>query len=233
MVVSRKRAGISPASLTLQGNHLERVECFKYLGLLLTSDLSWSTHVDSICSKARKLLGLLYRKYAEPQILLQLYVSLVRPHLEYASPVWNPYLQKNINTLENVQIFALKMCSKCWDQAYSQLLQLFDITKLSECRLCLDLCTMFKIVHGLYFISPLAFFNTRVELQVLTDPFCFIDPSPALTTSITRLSLVQFLYGTHYHSHLCLIVTYHILDHMYGCILHISSAILYILCYLA
>ena len=34
MVVSRKRAGISPASLILQGHHLERVECFKYLGLL-------------------------------------------------------------------------------------------------------------------------------------------------------------------------------------------------------
>ena len=139
MVVSRKRAGILPASLTLQGHHLERVECFKYLGLLLTSDLSWSTHVDSICSKARKLLGLLYRKYyqyAEPQILLQLYVSLVRPHLEYASPVWNPYLQKNINTLENVQKFALRMCSKRWDQAYSQLLQLFNITELSE-RRCL------------------------------------------------------------------------------------------------
>ena len=85
-----------------------------------------------------------------------------------------------------------------------------------------------------YFISPLAFLIlTRAELQVLTDPFCFIDPSPALTTSITRLSLVQSLYGTHYHSHLCLIVTYHILDHMYGCILHISSAILCILCYSA
>ena len=147
--------------------------------------------------------------------------------------VHNPYLQKNINTLENVQKFALRMCSKRWDQAYSQLLQLFDITKLSERRLYLDLCTMFKIVHGL-FISPLAFLIlTRAELQVLTDPFCFIDSSPTLTTSITRLSLVQLLYGTHYHSHLCLIVTYHILDHMYGCILHISSAILCILCYSA
>ena len=63
-----------------------------------------------------------------------------------------------------------------------------------------------------------------VALQMFTD-----------MQLIIRLSLLQFLhvYGTHYHSHLCLIVTYHILDHMYGCILHISSAILCILCYLA
>ena len=108
------------------------------------------------------------------------------------------------------------------NQAYSQLLQLFDITKLSERRLYLDLCTLFKIVHGL-FNFPSGIFNTQAELKVLTDPFCFIDSLP----------LVQFLYGTHYHSHLCLIVTYHILDHMYGCILHISSVILCILCYLA
>ena len=42
-----------------------------------------------------------------------------------------PLLQKNINTLENVQKKALRMCSKCWDQAYSQLLQLSS-------KLCMD-----------------------------------------------------------------------------------------------
>ena len=83
-----------------------------------------------------------------------------------------PTCRKNINTLENVQKFALRMCSKRWDQAYSQLLQLFDITKLSERRLYLDLCTMFKIVAFLIL--------TQAELKVLTDPFCFIDPLPAL-----------------------------------------------------
>ena len=142
-------------------------------------------------------------------------------------------LQGNTNTLENVQKFAFRMCSKHWDQVYSQLLQLFDITKLSERRLYLDLCTMFKIVHGLFHFSS-GIFNTYSGRTPSTNrPFCFIDPSLALTTSITRLSLVQSLYGTHYHSHLCLIVTYHILDHMYGCILHITSAILCILCYSA
>ena len=54
---------------------------------------------------------------------------------------------------------------------------------------------------------------------------CFIDPSPALTTSITPFVPRTVLYGTHYQFYLCLIVKYHILDHMYGCILHISSAI--------
>ena len=32
--------------------------------------------------------------------------------------VWNPYLQKNMNTLEDVQKVALRMCSKYWDKAY-------------------------------------------------------------------------------------------------------------------
>ena len=107
----------------------------------------------SLCSRVRKFLSLLYRKYyqyAEPEILLQLYIYLVHPHQEYASPVWNPYLQKNINTLEDVQKYALRMCSKYWDQAYSRLLQLFHIPTLSQRRLHLDFCTMFKIVHGLF-----------------------------------------------------------------------------------
>ena len=32
--------------------------------------------------------------------------SLIRPHLEYAVPVWNPHLSKDIDSLESVQRFA-------------------------------------------------------------------------------------------------------------------------------
>jgi len=105
--LSRKRQGCCdpPDNLIL-----ERVECFNYLGVILTSDLL--RHVESICTKSQKLLGLLYHrfhKHAEPSALLQLYHSLVRTHLKYASNVWDPHLQRDIQLIENVQKFGLRI----------------------------------------------------------------------------------------------------------------------------
>ena len=101
MVISRKRRPTYPGVLYLGDAPLEQVQCFKYLGVILASNLSFSQHIDSVCSKARKVLGLLYRRFynnASKDTLLQLYLSLVRPHLEYASPVWNPYMQNTLNS---------------------------------------------------------------------------------------------------------------------------------------
>jgi len=93
---------------------LEFVFSFKYLGVLLTSDLLWSGHVKNACTKARQLIGLIYRrfyKYSSAQTLHQLYLALVHPHLEYAVSVWSPHLQKDIDMLEKTQRFATKVCT--------------------------------------------------------------------------------------------------------------------------
>jgi hypothetical protein len=44
---------------------------------------------------------------ADSSTLLQLYKSFIRPHLEYCSIVWDPYLIGDIEMLEKVQRFAL------------------------------------------------------------------------------------------------------------------------------
>ena len=51
------------------------------------------------------VLGMLLKTFTSRDMNLWklLYVSLVRPHLEFASTVWNPYLVGDIETLEKVQ----------------------------------------------------------------------------------------------------------------------------------
>ena len=118
MIVTRKRTNyIQSVQFYLNEFILEQVKSFKYLGVLISSDMSWSPHIDSICSKGRKLVGLLYRKFStntDSKSLLELYTMLVHPHLEYAAQVWSPVTNNDIKKIENVQKFALKMCVKNW-----------------------------------------------------------------------------------------------------------------------
>jgi len=67
-------------------------------------------------------------------------MSLVRPHTEYATPAWDPPLLSDINSLENVQKFALHVCCKQWDTAYSELLSWSNVPSLENRRLYLKLC---------------------------------------------------------------------------------------------
>ena len=157
MIVSRKRKQASTPTILLEGTPLERADTFKYLGVILSSDLSWTPQVESVCTKAKKLLGLLYRRFHNntgTNTLLKLYTTLVRPHLEYAAPVWDPSTANNINNLEDTQKFALRICTRKWNMGYQDLLELTNCPTLRNRRLYLKMCTLYKIVHNLiYFPS--------------------------------------------------------------------------------
>ena len=104
-----------------------------------------------------------------------MYKSLVRPHLEYAAPVWDPHLLKDIKSVENVQKYGLKMCLKRWDLGYQELLHLAQIPTLENRRIYLKLCTLFKIIHGLFPFTPDVFMpqpsRYNYDLPLLYQPF--------------------------------------------------------------
>ena len=85
MFISRKKSKtLPPPQLTLNGTILNRVNNYKYLGITLTSDLSWLPHISNCCNKTRRLIDLLYRQFqqhASSPTLLRLYISFIRPHL--------------------------------------------------------------------------------------------------------------------------------------------------------
>ena len=155
MIISRKRNPPLPdIPLQLCGSALERVDSYKYLGVLVSCDLSWSLHIEFACQKAWRVLGLLYRRFygqASQDSLKQLYLSLVRPHLEYASQVWDPHLAKDRNALEKVQKFACKLATSKWNSSYEELLDLTDLKPLQDRRLESKLGLLFKMVHNLCF----------------------------------------------------------------------------------
>ena len=111
--------------LFLRQDSVERVEFFKYLGPILSSDLQWSRHIEHIATKARKLVGLMYKNFyshTDPEITRLIYVSMICPHLEYARAVWDPHQLKDTTILEKVQQFTCKVCSKIWCAPYDCLL---------------------------------------------------------------------------------------------------------------
>ncbi|KXJ07198.1 putative RNA-directed DNA polymerase from transposon BS [Exaiptasia diaphana] len=76
-----------------------------YLGVRCCSNLRWGPHCSKVANKANKVLGLLRRtlKPCSKATKEKAYFALVRPILEYAAPVWNPYTDSDVNRIEQVQ----------------------------------------------------------------------------------------------------------------------------------
>ena len=85
------------------------------------------------------------------EVFSRLYKALVIPILEYAVPLWSPYLQKNIDALERVQRrtskYALPMSSR--DSPYDERLAMLGWSSLQSRRSYLFFLECYKTIHGL------------------------------------------------------------------------------------
>ena len=117
MQLTRKRIKKIHASYTLEGTNLENVESIKYLGVTITSDLRWNTHVSNVCTKANRTLGFLRRNlHSCPQEVKEAaYKGLVRPVLDYGSLVWDPPGVVLQEELESVQKRAARFVTGNYD----------------------------------------------------------------------------------------------------------------------
>ena len=95
---------------TLEGTDLEIVESIKYLGVTITSDLRWNTHVSNVCTKANRNLGFLRRNLysCTQEVKEAAYKELIDPVLDYGSSVWDPQGVVLHEELESVQKLAAR-----------------------------------------------------------------------------------------------------------------------------
>ena len=134
-------------NIKLQGIQLETVEEIKLLGVVLRSDMRWTSNTKSITLKGYKRLWILSRlKYlgATDAELLDVYTKQVRPLLEYAAPVWHPNLTNtDSEDIERVQKSALKLILQKRYRSYETALNNMKLTSLSTRRE--KLCTKFAL----------------------------------------------------------------------------------------
>ena len=152
MNVTRKRKPLVVDYL-LKNSVLTNTESSTYLGVTIRKDLKWDDHINRITSKANRTLGLVRRniKTNNQEIKTTAFNTLVRPVLDYASSVWDPHLQKDIDKVQAVQRRAARfVCNRYHNMSSpSEMLTDLDWEPLIIRRQKIKLCTFYKIHYGL------------------------------------------------------------------------------------
>jgi hypothetical protein len=94
-------------------------------------------------------------------VILRLYKSLVRPHLEYCIQAWRPHLKKDIDVLEKVQRRATRMMEEGKGKPYEERLKLAGLTTLELRRVRADMLEVYKIMRGHEGLEESKFFNRQ------------------------------------------------------------------------
>jgi len=124
-----------------------------YLGVTINNRLSWGPHVDRILRKANRTLYFIIKTFNKAPLKTKkiLYLTLVRPILEFACCVWNPYSSGLICSIESVQKRASRFIASEWGRnvCVTNLCNKLELVPLSVRRHSLSMGIFFKIVRGL------------------------------------------------------------------------------------
>lgn len=144
---------------------LRKVYQYKYLGITIASDLSWTEHVRQVSKKAMSKLFFIKRalSFATHETKLLAYVTFVRPVLEYASIVWFPHTANNIAILERVQRKAVRFIFNRYgrNDSPTALLHRAGLATLDSRAKVFRLKFLYLLLHRSFRINPDLYLNFR------------------------------------------------------------------------
>jgi hypothetical protein len=151
----------------MNGVKLGTTEEEKDVGVYVNPTLKPSNHCKRAADKARAVLNQITKNfhYRDKHTFLRLYKQYVRPHLEFASPAWSPWLAGDIEVLEKVQEKALRMTTGLKGNTYEERCKEVGLSTLQERRKVQDLTQVFKILKGIDRVVPEQIFGRRRENQ--------------------------------------------------------------------
>ena len=179
--------------------------------------MSWTKHINGATSRANRILGLTRRNLREAshKIKEKAYLSLVHPHVEYCSTIWNPHSKKDIARIEHIQRQAARfvLCRYRHQESVTTMLQELQWPSLEDRRRISSLHLMYKIRHQIVavnpdlYLTPMAPSSTRsyhpkqvpihtnlysaLQILLLPSHSCLVEHSPWKHLIITIIRGVQ------------------------------------------
>ena len=131
---------------------LEDVREENYLGFIVDEKLKFDTHTVTQANKANQVRGLIRRTFdnLDEEMLVLLYKSMVRPHLEYCQAVVYPQYVKHEKMLEAVQRRATRLVPKIRNTEYPERWKQLKLPSLAYRRRRGDMIEVYKYTHNVY-----------------------------------------------------------------------------------
>jgi hypothetical protein len=134
---------------TLGSTTLTTTRSEKDVGVIVQDNGKFGEQCRSAASTCNKIIGQISRSFSnrDPNLMMEIFNCYVRPHLEYAVTVWNPWLQKDIDTLESVQRRFTRLIAGMKGMNYEERITALGISSLKDRRTQLDLIQTYRIIY--------------------------------------------------------------------------------------
>ncbi|MCG8033229.1 MAG: hypothetical protein JAZ03_13755 [Candidatus Thiodiazotropha taylori] len=163
LLLSRKINKPLHPPLLMNNEPIQEVPCHKHLGIYLSSDGTWHEHISYITLKAWTRINVM-RKFKftlDRQALEKIYVSFIRPLLEYADVVWANCTRYEVNALEKIQLEAARIVTGATKLVSLEMLYRETGWETLECR---------RRNHKLYLFYKMNNNITPTYLSALVPP---------------------------------------------------------------
>ena len=147
-------------SYQMNDHVMENVKEIKDLGVITDQKLKFHNHTSAAIKK-NSVLGLIKRSFAalDKTILPKLYMSMVRPHLEYGNVIWGPHFKGDMEVIEKVQKRATRMIPDLRHLPYRNRLEALSLPSLSYRRRRGEMIMCYKIITNKVDINRDNFFT--------------------------------------------------------------------------
>ena len=166
-------------SYSLGGETITSVEEERDIGVIITRNLKPTKQCEKAARTANRILSQVLRafSYRDKKVLPKIFKTYVRPHIEFASPVWNPWSKGDVDLLENVQKRMVKQIKGLSGISYEEKIREIGLESLEERRSRQDLIQAFKIIHGHDRVSSDTWFkfieeNRQQRTRLAADGLC-------------------------------------------------------------